>query len=87
MKRILSALLVLMLAFAAPAALSGQPFARDYAAMNEAAASALILTAYDKDGNETVTCSGFIAFDDDELDEARDLTAFLNEYCGWSVIR
>lgn len=30
---------------------------------------------------------GFIAFDDDELDEARDLTAFLNEYCGWSVIR
>ena len=64
MKRILSALLVLMLAFAAPAALSGQPFARDYAAMNEAAASALILTAYDKDGNETVTCSGFIAFDD-----------------------
>jgi hypothetical protein len=30
---------------------------------------------------------GFIAFDDDELDEARDLTEFLNEECGWSVIR
>ena len=30
---------------------------------------------------------GFIAFDDDDLDEARDLTEFLNEYCGWSVIR
>ena len=30
---------------------------------------------------------GFIAFDDDELDEARDLTEFLNEYCGWKLIR
>ena len=30
---------------------------------------------------------GFIAFDDDELDEAKDLTEFLNEYCGWKLIR
>lgn len=30
---------------------------------------------------------GFIAFDDDELDEAKDLTEFLKEDCGWSVIR
>ena len=30
---------------------------------------------------------GFVAFDDDDLDEAKDLTRFLNEYCGWSVIR
>ncbi|MBQ2618242.1 MAG: hypothetical protein IJK24_00460 [Oscillospiraceae bacterium] len=30
---------------------------------------------------------GFVAFDDFDLDEARDLTQFNNEYCGWSVIR
>ena len=30
---------------------------------------------------------GFIAFSDDELDEAEDLTKFLKEYCGWRIIR
>lgn len=30
---------------------------------------------------------GFIAFDDGDLDEAKDLTQFITDYCGWSVIR
>ena len=30
---------------------------------------------------------GFVAFDDDDLDEARDLTEVLNEECGWKLIR
>lgn len=29
----------------------------------------------------------FVAFSDDDLDEAEDLTWFLNEYCGWRLIR
>ena len=38
-------------------------FSRDYAAMNEAAASALIITTYDAEGKESGVCSGFIAYD------------------------
>ena len=30
---------------------------------------------------------GFIAFQDDDLDEAKDLTQFITDYCGWSVVR
>ncbi len=30
---------------------------------------------------------GFIAFDDNDLDEAKDLTQFITDFCGWSVIR
>ena len=34
------------------------------------------------------TCEiGFLAFVDDDLDEAKDLSQFLKEYCGWKDIR
>ena len=78
MKRILSVLLALALAFGALGAFSeaaAKRFSQDYAAMNEAAASALILTACDGDGYEIGTFSGFIAFD---ASHAITLTAALD---------
>ena len=30
---------------------------------------------------------GFVTFIDDDLDEAKDLTRFLKEYCGWEYVR
>jgi len=30
---------------------------------------------------------GYILFDDFDLDEAEDLTEFINEYCGWKYVR
>ncbi len=63
MKRILSLILALMLVLSCFSAL-GESFASDYAAMNEAAASVLVLTLYDENDKELGTASGFIAFDE-----------------------
>ena len=63
MKRTFSLILIFVLAMSCLPAL-GDNFATDYAAMNEAAASVLILTLYDEDGKELGTASGFMAFDD-----------------------
>ena len=63
MKRILSLILALMLGLSCFSAL-GESFASDYAAMNEAAASVLVLTLYDENEKELGTASGFIAFDE-----------------------
>ncbi len=63
MKKLISLTLALLLALACLPAL-GEGFASDYAAMNEAAASVLVLTMYDENGKELGTASGFIAFDE-----------------------
>ena len=51
MKRILSLILALMLVLGCFSAL-GESFASDYAAMNDAAASVLVLTLYDENDKE-----------------------------------
>ena len=63
MKKRISLLLALVLMLGCLPAL-GEGFAADYAAMNEAAASVLILTMYDKDDKELGKASGFMVFDD-----------------------
>ena len=63
MKKLISLFLALTLALGCLPAL-GEGFAADYAAMNEAAASVLVLTLYDDKDKEIGTASGFMAFDD-----------------------
>ncbi|MBQ3668687.1 MAG: hypothetical protein II920_05625, partial [Clostridia bacterium] len=70
MKRITALLLVLGLLMGCLASAEG--FANDYARMNEAAASALILALYDEKGRQTGEMSGFMAFDDSHAVTALD---------------
>lgn len=62
MKKTLSLLLALLMALGVLSALS-ESFASDYAAMNEAAASVLVMTLYDEEDKEIGKASGFMAFD------------------------
>ncbi len=63
MKKLISLFLALTLALGCLPAL-GEGFVNDYAAMNEVAASVLVLTLYDEDDKEIGTASGFMAFDE-----------------------
>lgn len=63
MKKRISLLLALVLALGCLPVL-GEGFATDYAAMNEAAASVLVLTMYDENEKELGKASGFMVFDD-----------------------
>ncbi|MBQ4227699.1 MAG: trypsin-like peptidase domain-containing protein, partial [Clostridia bacterium] len=63
MKKLLSLFLALMLALSC-LYVQAESFASDYAAMNDAAASVLVLTLYDENDKELGTASGFMAFDE-----------------------
>ena len=63
MRKLLSLFLALMLALSC-LYVQAESFASDYAAMNDAAASVLVLTLYDENDKELGTASGFMAFDE-----------------------
>ncbi len=63
MKKYLSILLAILLVLNCNTVYT-EDFASDYVAMNEAAASVLVLTLYDENDKEIGTASGFMAFDD-----------------------
>ena len=63
MRKLLSLFLALLLALSC-LYVQAESFASDYAAMNDAAASVLVLTLYDENDKELGTASGFMAFED-----------------------
>ena len=65
MKRIISLILVIVIITGIPILSSAKvPFFQDPDAIQLASESVLMLTCYDKDGNEAGTASGFLAFED-----------------------
>lgn len=64
---ILTALLISALVLTLQAPASAEGFSDDPVAINKAAASVMMLDTYDKQGNETGTGSGFVAFNSSTL--------------------